>query len=74
MHQVLIMFTVTFMQGSTDHTYENNKYSVISETLQAMPSNLAMPEIVEQACLSQIDCGHLVLLMMPARASVGRKG
>ena len=37
MHHVLIILTLTFIQGHTDLLHENNQYSIISETVQAMP-------------------------------------
>ena len=37
MHPVLIILTVTVIQGHTDLDHENNKYSNISQTVQAMP-------------------------------------
>ncbi|MCK5920367.1 MAG: hypothetical protein KAG66_05465, partial [Methylococcales bacterium] len=37
MHRVLIMLTLTFIQGRTDLNRENNKCSIISETVQAIP-------------------------------------
>ena len=37
MHHVLIILTLTFIQGHTDLNYENNKCLIISETIQAMP-------------------------------------
>ena len=37
MHHVLMILTMTFIQGHTDLNHENNKCSIISETFQAMP-------------------------------------
>ena len=37
MHHVLIILTLTFMQGHTDLNHENNKCLIILETVQAMP-------------------------------------
>ena len=37
MHHVLIILTLTFIQGHTDLNHENNKYLIISETVRAMP-------------------------------------
>ena len=45
MHHVLIILTLTFIQGYTDLNHENNKCSIISETIQAMPIKFAV-EIV----------------------------
>ena len=42
MHQVLIILTLTFIQGHTDLTHENNKCFIISETVQAMPIKFAV--------------------------------
>ena len=35
MHHMLIMLTLTFIQGHTDVNHENNKCFIISETIQA---------------------------------------
>ena len=43
MHPVLIILTSTFIQGHTD---QNNKSSIISETVQAMPIMFAVEIIV----------------------------
>ena len=37
MHHVLIILTLTFIEGHTDLTHENNECSIISESVQAMP-------------------------------------
>ena len=37
MHQVLIIWTLTFIQRHTYLNYENDKCSIISDTLQAIP-------------------------------------
>ena len=37
MHHVLIILTLTFIQGQPDLNHENNKCLIISETIQAMP-------------------------------------
>ena len=42
MHRVLIILTVTFIQGNTDLNHENNKCSNISETVQASPIKFAV--------------------------------
>ena len=39
---VLIILTVTFIQGHTDLNHENNKWLIISETIQAMPIKFAV--------------------------------
>ena len=36
MHYVLIVLTLTFIQGHPDLKYENNKCSIISETFEVM--------------------------------------
>ena len=36
MHHVLIVLTLTFIQGLTDLNHENNKYLIVSETIQAI--------------------------------------
>ena len=36
MHHMLIILTLTFIQGHTDLNRENNKCSIISETVQAI--------------------------------------
>ena len=41
-HHVLIMVTLTFIQRHTDINDENNKCSIISETVEAMPINFAV--------------------------------
>ena len=42
MHKVFFSFTLTFTQGHIDLNHENNKCSIISETIQAMPIKFAM--------------------------------
>ena len=42
MHYVLILLTLTFIQGHTDLNHENHKYLITSETVQAMPINFAV--------------------------------
>ena len=37
MHCVLIILTLTFIQGHTDINHKNNKCLIISEIIQAMP-------------------------------------
>ena len=37
MYHVAHLFTLTFIQGHTDLNHENNKCSIISETVEAMP-------------------------------------
>ena len=43
MHRTLIILTLTVIQGHTDLDHEN-KCSVISETVQAMPIKFAVSE------------------------------
>ena len=38
----VIILTLTFIQGHTDLNRENNECLIISETVQAMPNNLAV--------------------------------
>ena len=42
MRHVLIISTLTFIQGHADLNHENKKCSIISETVQAMPITFAM--------------------------------
>ena len=44
-HQVLIILTLTFIQGHTDLNHENNKYLIILETVQAMPIKFAVMRV-----------------------------
>ena len=44
-YHVLIILTLTFIQGKSDLNHENNKCLIISETFQAMPIKFAL-EIV----------------------------
>ena len=37
MHHMLIILTLTFIQGHTDLNHEKNKCLIISETIQAIP-------------------------------------
>ena len=37
MHHVFIILTLTFIQSHTDHNHENEKCSIISKTVQAIP-------------------------------------
>ena len=42
MHHILIILTLTFIHGHTDLNHENNKCSIISGTVQAMPIRFAV--------------------------------
>ena len=42
MHHVLIILTLTFIQGHKDLNNENEKCSITSETVQALPITLAV--------------------------------
>ena len=42
LHHVLIMLTLTFIQGHTHINQENNKCSIISENVQATPIRVAV--------------------------------
>ena len=42
MHHVLIILTLTFIQGHTDLNHENNKCSIISDAVQAMTIQFAV--------------------------------
>ena len=42
MHHVLIILTLTFIQGHTDRNYENNNCLIISKTIQAMTITFAV--------------------------------
>ena len=42
MHHVLIILTMTFIQGRKNRNHENNKYFIISETIQVMPITFAV--------------------------------
>ena len=42
MHRVLITLTLTFVQGRIHQHDENNKCSIISETIQALPIQFAV--------------------------------
>ena len=42
MHHVLIIMTLTFIQGQIDFNHDNRKCSIISETVQAMPVTFAV--------------------------------
>ena len=42
MHHVLMILTLTFIQGHTDRNHEYNTCLIISETIQAMPSTFAV--------------------------------
>ena len=57
LHHVLIILTLTFIQGHTDLNHENDKCSIISETVQAMPSKCAMKlvRLAVYTILSQSD-------------------
>ena len=45
MRHVFMLLTLTFIQGHTYFDYENNKCSIISETVQAMPIKFAMKTV-----------------------------
>ena len=42
LHHVLIVLTLTFIQGHTDLNHENNKCLTISETIQVTPIKFAV--------------------------------
>ena len=42
MHLMLILLTLTFIQGHTDLNHESNKCPIISETIQAIPNKFAV--------------------------------
>ena len=42
MHHVLIILTSTFIQGHIDVTHDNNKCSIVSSTVQAIPIRFAV--------------------------------
>ena len=42
MHHVLILLTLPFIQGHTDRHHEHNKGSIMSDTIQAMPTTFAV--------------------------------
>ena len=42
MHHVLNILTLTFIQCHPDRNHENNKYSIVSESVQAMPIMFAV--------------------------------
>ena len=42
MHHVLLILTLTFIQGHTDFNHENSKCLIIPETVQAMPIKFAV--------------------------------
>ena len=46
MHHVLIMLTLTFIQGHTDLDHENNKCLNISEIIQAMHVKFAVKMVM----------------------------
>ena len=50
MHHVVIMLTLTFIQGYTDLNHEINKYLVILKTVQAMPSTFAVTIVRQKIC------------------------
>ena len=54
MHHVLIILTLTFIQGHTDLNHENEKCSIISETVQQMLIKSAV-KIVRLCNLFQSD-------------------
>ena len=45
MHHVLIILTLTFIQGHADLNYENKKCSIILETVHAMSITFAMKTV-----------------------------
>ena len=57
MHHVLIILTLTFTQGHTYLNHENNKCSIISETVQAIPIRFAVKIVRLKVCIifSQSD-------------------
>ena len=42
MHHLFILLTLIFLHGHTDLNHENNKCLINSETIQAMPTKLAV--------------------------------
>ena len=52
MHQMLIILTLTFIQGHTDLNHENNKCSTILEIVQAMPIKFTVKIVRNNNCKS----------------------
>ena len=52
MHHVLIMLTLTFIQGHTDRNHENNKCLIISETVQSMLLKFAVNMVRLKVCMT----------------------
>ena len=57
MHRVLIILTLTFIQGYTDLNHVSNKCSNISETVEAMPIKFVVKivRLKDYIILSQSD-------------------
>ena len=57
MRRMLIILTLTFIQGHTDLNHENNKCLIISETIQAMPITFSV-KIVRVSMTMSFTQGH----------------
>ena len=57
MHHVLSILTLTYIQGHTDRNRENDKCSIISETVQALPIKFDVKIVRLMLCIifSQSD-------------------
>ena len=57
MHHMLIILTLTFVQGCTDLKHANNKCSIISETVETIPIMFAVKivQLKVYIMLSQSD-------------------
>ena len=48
MHHVLIILILAFIQGNTDLNHENEKCSIMSETVQAPTFKIPYPSVVKE--------------------------
>ena len=69
MHHVLIILTLTFIQGYTDLNHENNKCLIISETIEAMPVRFAL-KVLQLKVYDHCQSSYLDL---HSRSQVGLK-
>ena len=61
MHHVLIILTLTSIHGQNDLNRENNKCSIISETVQAMPITFAVKLVLLNVYIIFSESDDLVL-------------
>ena len=60
MHHVLIILTLIFIQGHTYVNHENDRCSILSETIQALPNKFAVQIVRRKVDIISSQPDHLV--------------